>query len=102
MSAPVSTDSIPQGQSNKAKDIKAPTFMQTAGKVTQLFFAGLAALGGVASFCVGIAFTPFSQESGIAAFTIGTSLFGLAGALLFNALKSHPAPDLSSRTVNSP
>lgn len=71
-----------------------PAFLQTAGIVTKLFFATLAAIGGVGCFSVGIAFTPFSQNAGIAAFTSGTFLFGLSGILLYNALApaANPSP----------
>jgi FtsH-binding integral membrane protein len=96
------TNDATNSQTSSTKEKDLPTInplLQKAGSLTKVFFACLAGLGGIGCFCVGIAFTPFSPEGGVAAFGIGTSLFGLVGVLLFNL--SNQAPSLSSRNVSS-
>ncbi len=93
---------IPNADSQRSlppKTPQVPEFLRSAGIVTKVFFAGLAAVGGIGFLCVGITFTPFSPEFGLGAFGLSTFLFGIAGFLLFNGLTTPPVIPISSRQV---
>ncbi|MBS0604747.1 MAG: hypothetical protein JSS60_06895 [Verrucomicrobia bacterium] len=89
----------PVSPSSPVQKPEVPEFLQTAGKVTKFIFAALAAIVAVGSLGVGITIAPFSPETGAGAFALSTTLFALAGFLIYSGATS--GPNLSSRNVTS-
>ena len=76
---------------------ETPTFLETAGRVTKFVVAAGLAIVGIGSLAIGITITPFSPQAGTGAIALATTLFGIAGYLVYS---DAPAPP-TSRNVTT-
>ncbi len=75
-----------------------PSFLQTAGTVTKYIAAVLLSIVGVGSLGIGITMAPFSPSAGAAAIALSTTLFGIAGYLIYSEMSSPPT-SLNARDI---
>ncbi len=84
---------------DRTPPLEVPSFLQTAGMVTKYIAAALLSIVAIGSLGIGITMAPFSPSTGAAALALSTTLFGIAGYLIYSNVSS--SPSLNARNITS-